>query len=57
MKTGEIPSTNEQLKLSGITGFGVPGRSQGAALDMRVGPQNRAQRRLWARIKRRAKHK
>jgi hypothetical protein len=49
------PTGRDVLKMAGLDGTGRPAPRQGVILDHRYGPQNRAQRRLFARLKRRKK--
>jgi hypothetical protein len=43
----------DALKVAGIDGFGRPAAGVGAVLNVRAGPLNRAQRRMFARMVRR----
>lgn len=47
--------TRDALKVAGIDGFNRPAACAGVVLNFRAGPQNRAQRRMLARIERRQK--
>jgi len=47
------PGPLDSLKMAGLNGSGRAAPRQGVVIDLKRGPQNRAQRRLLARMRRR----
>jgi len=47
------PGLLDSLKMAGLDSTGRSAPRQGVVIDLKRGPQNRAQRRLFARMRRR----